>query len=186
MTTSIGVDLPGLRTPAVGMDTPFEMLVACHERVQRSLDLLQRLQRHLVDHGRDHDAAQAARDVMRYFDLAAPLHHEDEELHVFPALLHAPDTGVHAVVHRLMQDHCDMQVNWAAAREVLAEIVQPTNHGGDVLAQEQTATLLRFSSLYARHIHDEEHMVYPAAKALLLPAQVHAMSQDMMQRRGAA
>ncbi|RZJ07918.1 MAG: hemerythrin domain-containing protein, partial [Rubrivivax sp.] len=29
--------------PAVGFDQPFEMLAACHDRVRRSLDLLERL-----------------------------------------------------------------------------------------------------------------------------------------------
>ena len=37
------VSPPGVRSPAVGFEQPFEMLQACHKRVQRSLDLLQRL-----------------------------------------------------------------------------------------------------------------------------------------------
>ncbi|MDY0108049.1 MAG: hemerythrin domain-containing protein, partial [Giesbergeria sp.] len=79
--------LPGFGGPAVGFDTPFEMLAACHERVLRSLALLQKLQDYLHGHPCDDSARQAARDVLRYFDVAAPLHHEDEELHVFPPLL---------------------------------------------------------------------------------------------------
>ena len=31
---------------------------------------------------------------MRYVDLAAPLHHQDEELHVFPLLLAGPGAAV--------------------------------------------------------------------------------------------
>lgn len=60
------------------------MLEACHERVQRTLGLLGRLREHVRKQGVDNDARQAARDVLRYFDIAAPLHHQDEELHVFP------------------------------------------------------------------------------------------------------
>ena len=74
-------------SPAAGFEQPFEMLVACHERVHRMLALLGRLREHLHGHGPDTQAQQAARDVMRYFDQAAPLHHQDEELHVFPPLL---------------------------------------------------------------------------------------------------
>ena len=33
---SRGIPLPGFGAPAVGFDTPFEMLEACHERVQRT------------------------------------------------------------------------------------------------------------------------------------------------------
>jgi len=42
---------------------------------------------------------------MRYFDMAAPLHHEDEKLHVFPALLKWPDVALHQLVARLIAGH---------------------------------------------------------------------------------
>src|SRR5688572_25382640 len=61
--------------PSVGFDQPFEMLAACHARMDRSLDLLGRLGRHLHDQGCDAQARSAATDVLRYFDIAAPLHH---------------------------------------------------------------------------------------------------------------
>ena len=35
--------LPGFDAPAVGFEQPFEMLLACHDRVRRSLALLGRL-----------------------------------------------------------------------------------------------------------------------------------------------
>lgn len=37
--------------PAVGFDQPYEMLEACHERVERSLNLLLRLGAHLRARG---------------------------------------------------------------------------------------------------------------------------------------
>jgi hypothetical protein len=93
------------------------MLGACHERVQRTLDLLQRLQTYLAEQGVDDSARQAARDVLRYFDVAAPLHHEDEELHIFPPLLQpGTDAGTQAVVRQLQRDHVAMAACWAQAR----------------------------------------------------------------------
>ena len=80
------VSLPGFASPGVGFEQPFEMLEACHERVQRSLALLQRLVDHVDRNGHDADSRSAARDVLRYFDIAGPHHHEDEERHVFPPL----------------------------------------------------------------------------------------------------
>jgi len=41
-----------LATPAVGFEQPFEMLAACHERVNRMLALLERLREHLPGHWR--------------------------------------------------------------------------------------------------------------------------------------
>ena len=114
--------LPGVHAPGAGFEAPFEMLAACHERVERMLALLSRLQAHLLESGCDASARQAASDVMRYFDLAAPLHHQDEELHVFPPLLAGPDGGLHSLVQRLLEDHRAMDVAWPAARRVLVAV----------------------------------------------------------------
>lgn len=76
----------GFNAPAVGFEAPFDMLEACHERVRRSLALLNRLVTWVDEHGHDDMSRSAASDVLRYFNLAAPLHHQDEELHVFPLL----------------------------------------------------------------------------------------------------
>ena len=105
--------LPGLHSPAVGFEQPFEMLHACHDRVQRMLGLLQRLRAYLQERPCDDVARQAARDVMRYFDQAAPLHHEDEELHVFPPLLAQGSPELVALVRQLQRDHVCMAADWA-------------------------------------------------------------------------
>ena len=116
--------LPGFGDPAVGFDTPFDLLEACHERVLRSLALLQKLQDYLHDHRCDDSARQAARDVLRYFDIAAPLHQEDEELHVFPLLLERGTAEVAAIVRQLQGDHVRMEAHWQAARVLLQALAQ--------------------------------------------------------------
>lgn len=176
--------LPGHSAPAAGFEAPFEMLATCHERVERMLKLQARLQQHLLDKGCDDAARQAARDVMRYFDLAAPLHHQDEELHVFPALLAGPDAALRALVTRLIQDHRQMEVAWQEARRVLAVIAESGEQGWAALTPAQTADLNRFAALYGQHLDDEDRVVYPAAQATLSAGAVQAMSEDMMQRRG--
>lgn len=119
------VSLPGMHTPGAGFDEPFAMLDACHDRVRRSLDLLERLRAYLQDKGCDDSARQAARDVLRYFDIAAPLHHEDEELHVFPPLLaQGGDERLAALVRQLQRDHVRMAERWAEARQPLEQLAQ--------------------------------------------------------------
>jgi len=170
--------LPG---PAPGFEQPFEMLEACHERVHRMLDLLERLREHLAEQGADRSARDAARDVMRYFDQAAPHHHRDEELHVFPPLLARGDADTAALVRRLQHDHVQMEAAWQAARQVLAAI-----EDGRLAALESAdaAALDAFAGLYDGHIEAEEAIAYPAAAALLdQPAQA-AMGAEMMRRRG--
>lgn len=156
------------------------MLEACHERIQRTLALLQRLRQHLRGHGADEQARQAAADVIRYFDRAAPEHHRDEELHVFPPLLASGDAAVVAVVNRLVDEHREMETRWAAARRVL----QAVAGGAGALTPEDEAALDSFEGLYATHLNAEEEQVYPAAQPSIDAAAQAAMSQDMMRRRG--
>lgn len=171
-----------LPKPGPSFDTPFEMLTACHERVDRTLALLARLREHLGAHGADTQAQQAARDVMRYFDQAAPQHHRDEELHVFPPLIAQGDPAVLGVVTRLQQDHLQMEARWHRAREVLAAVAEGTLSS---LGADDGAALDAFASLYADHIRAEETIAYPAALAVLGPGDIAAMGQEMKQRRGA-
>lgn len=175
--------LPGFSAPAVGFDEPFAMLEACHERVQRSLALLARLRSHVHTHGADDDARQAARDVLRYFDIAAPLHHEDEERHVFPLLLAQGPPEIRALVERLQRDHLLMSADWAAARLPLLALAQGSAPG---FSQEDAAVLDRFAVRYDAHIAAEEESAYPAAVALVADADaLAAMGREMARRRGA-
>jgi len=160
------------------------MLVACHERVNRSLELLHRLQAHLADKGLDEDARQAARDVLRYFDIAAPLHHQDEELHVFPPLLQGSNPELHKIVNKLMNDHRAMEIRWSAARTTLTKIAECSTQAWAPLTPEQTDSLDRFSALYGEHIADEERIVYPAARSSMAISAIAVMSEDMKRRRG--
>lgn len=177
------IPLPGHRAPASGFEAPFEMLAACHERVERMLGLLQRLRAHLHTHGRDTDASTAARDVMRYFDQAAPLHHQDEELHVFPLTLASGNTRVKEATEQLMRDHREMETLWPKVRTLLqavADTAQPWQPWG----QDADALLDSFANLYERHLRDEDGIVYPDASANIATEALQAMSQDMMERRG--
>jgi hemerythrin-like domain-containing protein len=174
---------PGQSADAVGMEAPFDMLDACHERVDRMLRLLGRLREHVKPHGADEQARQAARDVMRYFDLAGPHHHEDEERHVFPPLLAQRDPAVLAVVIRLQQDHRDMAALWAQVRAALLALVD-AGDGWPGFSAEDEQRFDTYNALYRRHLIDEDGVVYPAARRLIRDEALQAMSADMMARRG--
>ncbi len=183
--TKVQIGLPGHSAPGVGFEAPFEMLDACHERVERMLRLLGKIREHVQTHGADPQARDAARDVMRYFDQAGPHHHEDEERHVFPPLLAQRDPAVLAVVIRLKQDHRDMAVQWAQVRAALSGLVE----AGEDWAGFSAEDLQRFDAydaLYRRHLVDENGVVYPAARRLIRGDTLQAMSADMMARRGVA
>jgi hemerythrin-like domain-containing protein len=163
-------------------DEPFEMLEACHERVGRMLDLLGRLRRHLRAEGNDVQAKQAARDVMRYFDTAAPQHHRDEELHVFPVLVGIGDYDLVRLVATLQQDHIAMESQWVAVRSLLEEVESGMRRSFN---EADDALFDAFVQLYAGHIKAEESIAYPHASAAIEPERLREMSRDMKARRGA-
>jgi hemerythrin-like domain-containing protein len=174
--------LPGWASPAVGFEAPFEMLGACHERLLRTLGLLERLRAHVQSQGADLQARQAATDVLRYFDLAAPLHHEDEERHVFPVLMEQASREVQALVHQLQRDHVAMAQAWERARQPL----QALSEGRlERLDAAQEALLVTFADLHAQHLQSEELVAYPCAQGVLGTLQQEQMGREMAHRRGA-
>ena len=178
---SAGVSLPGFDSPAVGFDQPFEMLLACHDRVQRSLALLTKLIAHVEQHGHDEQSRSAAADVLRYFELAAPRHHEDEERHVFPPLLAHGSLVLRTAVRALQDDHQRMDALWTGLRPVLTGWSGPGAQGRVDARLREDAT--RFRALYLKHIETEEGLVYPAARKFMPADALHTMSQDMQARR---
>ena len=167
-------------TPGAGFEAPFEMLAACHERFERMLTLLERLAAHVADQGADTQAREAAADVMRYFDLAAPQHHEDEERHVLP-LLRAH--GHAALAERLHAEHAAMVEGWAALRPAL-DALREGNAAAALTPAAQQAWR-EFAALYRSHAQAEERMAFPTVQALLDATAQRAMGQEMAQRRGA-
>jgi hemerythrin-like domain-containing protein len=148
------------------------------------LSLIHRLQQHLLKTGCDDSARQAACDVLRYFDQAAPRHHEDEERHVFPPLMAGPDVAVKALVLRLIQDHRQMALAWTDARNVLQTVADHGDEPWPGLTVWHQAKLNDFARLHRHHVDDEKKVVLPSARGLLGPAALAAMSEDMMLRRG--
>jgi hemerythrin-like domain-containing protein len=181
MVTS-SVMLPGVHSPAAGFEAPFAMLDACHDRVRRTLGLLGRLVEHLGTNGADESARSAARDVLRYFDQAAPAHHEDEERHVFPRAQALGDPALSDAVQRLRAEHGQMAAAWQALRLLLLAVADGSSDAELVgsLARAQP----RFEAVYLAHAELEEGVVFPAVARAMAAPELKAMGDEMARRRG--
>jgi len=156
------------------------MLHACHDRVRRSLDLLGRLCERVVQGRVDAAVHDAAADVLRYFDRAAPQHHEDEERHVFPRLLGSNDSETVQAVLRLQQDHHWMDVDWRELSPALAAIA--ADQGGyDVGALREGVEI--YTALTHDHIALEESCIYPLARERFGSAELQQAAREMAERR---
>ncbi|MCA6215892.1 hemerythrin domain-containing protein [Ideonella sp. B7] len=179
----MNIALPGTEPAAVGFETPLAMLAECHRRVEDQCATLQRLVPHLAAHGVDRAAAEAAAAVLRYFDLAGPKHHADEEEDLFPALFESV-AGSDAVCLRelteaLKAQHREFEWRWAALRGPLAEIAAGR------AAPLDAPAVAAFGTLYAEHIAREEGELLPLAQRLLADTVQADIGRAMRQRRGA-
>ena len=167
---------------APGFDQPIAVLKHCHDRIRKQLATLEKLLPHLASHGADQQARDAAAAVIKYFDKAAPLHHEDEEANLIPMLQHSAQGEDAALLARLapglLDDHDKMDAMWQDLHEQLAAIAAGT------AATLNGATVARFVASYTTHMDVEEGNIAPMAKRLFSGAQMAQLGQAMQARRG--
>ena len=176
--------IPGHSAPTVGFEAPLEMLSACHGRIEDKCATLRRLQAHLPTHGSDEEARAAAAGLLRYFDLSAIQHHDDEEQDLFPALLESM-AGSDPVCLReltvsLSAEHRELEGRWRRIRTVLERVVEGRSVS---LGFDEVEA---FASLYARHIQREEQELLPMAARLLGEEELGRVGRAMRERRGIA
>ncbi len=172
----MGTDLVFDHT-APSFDDPLGMLEACHGRIERALLTLDRLQRHLPEHGADVDARAAARGILRYFDTAAPNHHADEETSLFPRLLQARPDRAGRLVADLAREHEALAAKWRRLRPLLAGIVAGAR------ANLSARDVIAIRNAYAAHIAREEGELLPLAAATFDAATLAAIGSEMAARR---
>lgn len=162
---------------APGFDRPLDVLEACHGRIARQCDTLEKLLAHLPAHGADIQARQAARAVLAYFDTAARHHHDDEERNLFPLLEQAGAPGACDLVETLTPEHDELALLWRRLRAAL----QSVETGATSLLDE--TLILRFVALNRSHLEFENTHVLPLARRVLDAAGLARLGRAMAARR---
>ena len=174
---------PFIQPVAPSIDDPIELLRACHDKVRRFADLTIRLRDHVATHGADKQAQEAAQAILRYFNIAAPLHHDDEEQDLFPALRALGDVGdvglegLNHAIDDLAAEHIKLGALWQGLQAWLQDLAQGT-------VQAAPSTVDDFAQAYKAHAQREEDEVYPAASQLSAAQRQH-ISAAMVRRRTA-
>lgn len=160
-------------TPAAGFDQPTAMLRACHGKVQRFCSQLDRLAGYLKEHGCNEVVLQSVAQIRHYFNVAAPLHHQDEEEDFFPLLAHhAPESA--AVIAALEAEHGELHALWRTLDAHLAALP------GQPEADE--ALIARFTAAYARHIPQEEAL-FDLGESVIPADDLARIGRNMAARR---
>lgn len=167
---------------APSFDQPLAVLKHCHDRIRKQLNTLNKLQAHLLINGADQQAQEAARAILRYFTQAAPLHHEDEEEDLLPALQSSVSDADRASFEAhhatIMEQHQTMAQLWEQLKLQLQAIEASQNTALNPTLVEH------FNRLYSSHMEIEENHIAPLAARTLSVEQFASMSLHMQQRRG--
>ena len=132
---------------------------------------------HLQACGVDAAAIAAAQSILRYFDVAAPLHHQDEDDDLFPALLASATPELAQTIAEISAEHAQLAVLWQQVRSALLAVI-----AGD--GSELTPELAgKFAVRYPYHAAREELEIYPYASVLSAET-LRNLGIVMAQRRG--
>lgn len=166
---------------APSFDQPLAVLKHCHDRIRKQINTLHQLLSHLPMHGADASAQQAARAVIRYFTIAAPMHHADEETDLLPMLL-ATAQGEEALrlrvaVDRIEADHIAMAISWQTLHLQLEAIAAAES------ASLSATNVHAFTEQYTSHMTIEEEQIAPLAQKIFSAEQLAMLGSAMQKRR---
>lgn len=164
---------------------PIELMMDCHRRIEKFLAVLQRVVDRYADAPLDDQGREALETALNYFRLAAPRHTEDEEISLFPRMRQLADPEAQNAmvrVDRLEADHREAE----RAHEQLDALGRAWLEQGqlDPADFKQAHQLIQdLAAAYQQHIPIEDGDVFVLASRLLDPADLHAIGQEMKQRR---
>lgn len=168
--------LDSLSAAAPSFDAPLEMLNACHDKVRHFCVQLDALPDYIQLHGHSQAVVNSIAGIVRYFEIAGPAHHQDEEDELFPLIMaRQPDAA--PKIEQLLGEHGYLHARWNAIRDDLNAYAVGT------LGALNASEIHEFTRLYREHAAREEAWLFPTAAALISDDELHAAGQRMAARR---
>lgn len=156
-------------------DTPIEMLYACHSKVKMFCRQLKILPRYLSEGGNVEAIKKDVQQILNYFNLAAPLHHDDEEKDFFPTLLkYYPQAQNN--IQQLEQQHQVLHQNWARLSTQLTALLDGQ------IENVENELINQFILGYDNHIVIEEPL-FELGKQHIPQTELSAIGKIMANRR---
>jgi iron-sulfur cluster repair protein YtfE (RIC family) len=163
---------------------PTALLSDCHRRIEMFLGALAKVAAHIEDPLTD-DTRLALEASLRYFRDAAPKHTADEEESVFPRLRRSSDLeakGALAALDELEQEHRRAD-SLHGKLDALGRKCLSNGHLSNSDACQFQEAIAELASIYKRHIHIEDDLVFPIATKVLSPADKALIAAEMSARR---
>jgi hemerythrin-like domain-containing protein len=172
--------------PEHGFDEPLGLLSDCHRRIERFLEILQKVVEQARGKSLNDEQRRAVEAALEYFHTAAPRHTADEEESLFPLLMASDKPAAHEairIVRALEREHAEANVAHAEVEFWYRRWIEIGS-----LAAPQTDKLFRtlheLREMYRRHIAVEDDEVFPLAAKVLDRDQLAHLGRQMARRRG--
>lgn len=163
--------------PFTLIDAPLDYIFADHFRQRCVCVALKRF----AEDGR---VARGEADMVTAFlDRELPLHHQDEDEDLFPAVRRRalPEDNLGAVIARLSEDH---RLSNSMVRTIIDALSATPNADPVKLDREAREVMQAYAASEHRHLAMENGIVMVLARIRLKPADLRSISQAMKLRRG--
>jgi hemerythrin-like domain-containing protein len=159
------------------------LLLRCHDRIRHFTDLAERLGLHPERPARDRQGAAHA--VLRYYEVALPLHEADENDSIYPRLSRALPVGHLAEANRSMvQQHAVIDV-LIAGLIPMWRLIAENPEEQQRLSPELPRRVQQLRELWSTHLRLEEEEIIPAMRRFLSQQELQAIEAEMRARRQA-
>lgn len=159
------------------IDKPLDYIFADHFRTRSVCVALKRF-------AEDGCASRGEADMVTAFlDRELPLHHEDEDQDLFPAVRRRalPEDELGAVLARLSEDH---RLSDGMVRSIIGALSATPGAAAVKFDRPAREVMQAYAASEHRHLAMENGIVMAIARIRLKPSDLRAISQAMKQRRG--
>ena len=172
-------------------EQPLDLLLSCHTKIRHFSSALDKLTDAIQENGWNDKHITSVEQVRHYFNIASSAHHQDEEKHLFPAIValesisnlnsKSENKGENKskftnIIHRLIKEHHDSDALWVQLDTLLAE------RSDDFLTLNKLSK--QFKLDMHRHAQIEDDIIFPYAKKYISKEDFKKMGLAIARRRG--
>lgn len=168
--------------PDSGFDDPIGMLVDCHRRIERFLQMLCIVVNRAQGKALTEEEVSAVQSALQYFRAGGRRHTADEEESLFPRLRTGPAAGSFEQLADLENDHRQAD-DLHRSVETLCSIWIADGSLGPEDTQRLQSHTDQLKHIYEQHIQLEEQIVFPRAGAILDSRTIAQIGQEFQARR---
>lgn len=167
---------------AATFDDPLGMLRACHRRIERALDVMDRIAGLEAAGPLEERSRSVLRQTLHYFATGVPRHAADEEASLFPRLRRAAERS--GAVEKLQDEHAALDAGHRELDHLGQELLESGAFASPTRRERFRQLIALLKEIYAEHIRIEDEEVFPAAAQVLQGEQLEEVGAEMAARRG--